>query len=267
MSYQTAVRRRRRRGRVVSLNDPDVLVRRARGRARVLTHSTPNYRPDMSGPTRYLSGDDGLGFSLRPPSWARKAFRTVKRNITLKRALVAGAVVGAAFIPGVGPAALAAARAAGGFAARGIAAAGRGIFSAGGAIERGVVGLFKRKPKYGPFPQPSDQPSDQGQGTPGTPSGGGAPSGGGGGGGGAPSGGGTAPDQGSSAPYGGGGAPAGTYGPQPPPDGGGDGGDDGSAPLPEETATTDETATAPAQAGALPVLLGLGALALLARRR
>jgi len=51
--------------------------------------------------------DPRLGFSLKPPKWLRKAATKVKKQVTLKRALIAGAIVGAGFIPGVAPALLA----------------------------------------------------------------------------------------------------------------------------------------------------------------
>jgi hypothetical protein len=261
VSPYVAVRRPARGRRPARAAGVKFKINRQQRRART---ASANYALPMAGQHYLSGGDDGLGFSLKPPKWVRKAATTIKKNVTLKRALIGGAIVGAAFIPGVGPAALAAARAVGGAAVRGISAVGRGIVGAGGAIEHGVVGLFKKKaPKYGPFPDQPDQPD---QGTPTTPSGN-TPSTPSGGGGGTPSGGGgtygPSPDQGGGSSYGGGG---GTYGPspdQPSPD---DGSDSEPVPMPDATATTDDTTTPPQAAGALPILLGIGTLALLAKR-
>lgn len=101
-------------------------------------------RMNLEGFTRTLAGcDDALGFSLKPPKFIRKAATAIKKNVTLKRALVGGAIIGAAFIPGVAPAAMAVARGAGSGAAR----AGRGLLS-----------LFRGKPKpFGPQETPEDQ--------------------------------------------------------------------------------------------------------------
>ena len=55
----------------------------------------------------YLSNEPpGLGFSLKPPKKIRKAFTAVKKAVTLKRVLTAGAIVGGAIV--AGPAAAAA---------------------------------------------------------------------------------------------------------------------------------------------------------------
>lgn len=73
-------------------------------------------------------GMDGLGFSLKPPKFVRKAFTAVKKQITLKRALEAGAIVGGAMV--LGPAALAVAKGAGGLIRAGavkLVSAGRGL--------------------------------------------------------------------------------------------------------------------------------------------
>lgn len=47
--------------------------------------------------------DGGLGFSLKPSKKIRKAFKKIKKAVTLKRVLVGGAIVGSMFIPGVAP--------------------------------------------------------------------------------------------------------------------------------------------------------------------
>jgi hypothetical protein len=172
----------------------------------------PHYGPDMN------MVPSGLGFSLKPPKFIRKAASAIKRNVTLKRALVAGAVVGAAFIPGVAPAALAIAKG----AVRAVVGAGKGLVNAVGAAERSAVNLFKPKPcaenvigydanGYAIFdgscgnqssPAPTGQPSgggggSTGDGTPPAPGATGYPSGGGGGG--SPAGG-DGSDTGASAP-------------------------------------------------------------------
>jgi len=226
--------------------------------------ASANYALPMSG-EHYLSGGEGLGFSLKPPKFVRKAAksvghavgvaaRAVKKNVTLKRALIAGAIVGTAFIPGVGPAAMAAAR---GAAKYGAKAFHNILGRPAVAIAHGVEGLFKRKPGETPGTPPIAEPS----GTYGPP----APTadqGGGGGGGGTY---GPSPDQGGEPSGGGGsygGGGGGGYSPAPEPDAGAE-----PAPMPEATAATDdEAATAPpATAGALPILLGLGTIALLAK--
>jgi len=135
MSYQLGAASRPRFSRVrnrpgTRLVRPPVTRHKGRMRRSIgETVSRPvNYGPGLSGLTRYLAGDEdsGLGFSLKPSKRLRKIGRTIKRNVTLKRALIGGAIVGAAFIPGVGPAALAAAKAAGRGAGRLLRATGRG---------------------------------------------------------------------------------------------------------------------------------------------
>lgn len=84
-----------------------------------------------------------LGFSLKPGRRLRKLASAVKRNVTLKRALIGGAIVGAAFIPGVAPAAMSVVRGAGGVVRGTARLVGRGAGS--------VVGLFRKSPS-----EPSD---------------------------------------------------------------------------------------------------------------
>ena len=50
-------------------------------------------RPDLDAST-------GLGFSLKPPKFVRKAATAVKRAVTLKRVLIGGAVVAGALVAG-----------------------------------------------------------------------------------------------------------------------------------------------------------------------
>jgi hypothetical protein len=218
---------------------------------------------NLRGFTHTLAGcDDALGFSLKPPKFIRKAATAIKKNVTLKRALVGGAIVGAAFIPGVAPAALAIAKGAGRGAAR---------------AARGIASLFKPKvapgstPPTGPQETPEDQKArqdaldaqaradaaaiiaaykaTQGGGAPpdnstpnySPPAAG--PSAGGSSGGGSSGGGGSAPGPG----------PA-------------------DAPLPDDTETDASMVKPNGEAGfspasALPILLGIGALVLLNRPR
>jgi hypothetical protein len=86
-------------------------------------------------------GNDGLGFSLKPPKAIRKAATAVKKAVTLKRVLTAGAIVGGAIV--AGPAALAIGKAVGGAAIRGVGAAGR-------FVGHEAAGLFHVKPKGTP---------------------------------------------------------------------------------------------------------------------
>lgn len=218
--------------------------------------------PGLSGGTRYLGDldDTGLGkFSLKrmftPPKSVRKIAKVIKKNVTLKRALIGGAIVGAAFIPGVGPAALAAAKAAGRVGFKALRGTGKFIGHEISAAEQGIVGLFKRKPQdSGPGGDTGSDTGDSGN-VPGAPSppastGGGSPSGGAYG----P----PAPD----ASSGGGGG----FGP-----GAGDdsGGDFSTAPLPDDsteltaTAQPEDGAGAPSNASAVPIVIGVATLALL----
>ncbi|HLB37469.1 MAG TPA: hypothetical protein VJL31_12935 [Gemmatimonadales bacterium] len=97
----------------------------------------------------------GLGFSLKPPKWLRKA----QPGKILKKAAIPLAVIGGALlIPGVGGALVGAATAAGRAAAgagrligRGAVGAGRGIFGAGKGVIRTVPKLIQA-PSSAPRP-------------------------------------------------------------------------------------------------------------------
>lgn len=81
----------------------------------------------------------GLGFSLKPPKKLRKAFKAVKKAVTIKNVLKVGAVVGAAaLIPGALP--MLAKGAVGGakLLARGARGVGRGAVGAERLVARGV---------------------------------------------------------------------------------------------------------------------------------
>ena len=78
--------------------------------------------------------DEGtLGFSLKPPKAVRKAFKAVKKAVTLKRVLTAGAIVaGAALIPGALP-----------LLAKGAVGAGKLALGTGRLAAKGVVGAAR----------------------------------------------------------------------------------------------------------------------------
>jgi hypothetical protein len=124
--------------------------------------------------------DDQLGFSLKPPKWLRKASVAIRKNVTLKRTLEAGAVVGAAFFA---PAAV-------GLLARGVVAGGKFLAPAATSLfrrlERGAAGGAPNVPVDTGVPgatAPTGVPIDQApSGGAGVPYGGGAPTDGGGGG-------------------------------------------------------------------------------------
>lgn len=80
-----------------------------------------------------------LDFSLKPPKWARKAATAVKRAVTLKHVLEAGAIVGGAIL--LGPAIGVAARAAAPVLARGATALARGGLAVGRGIVKGGTAL------------------------------------------------------------------------------------------------------------------------------
>jgi hypothetical protein len=63
---------------------------------------------------------------LKPGRRLRKLGKVIKRNVTLKRALIGGAIIGAAFIPGAAPAAMRLARGAGSVVRGGARLLGRG---------------------------------------------------------------------------------------------------------------------------------------------
>jgi hypothetical protein len=208
--------------------------------------------PPMLFATNYgrgLSGsDDGLGFSLRPPKFVRKAARAVKRNITLKRVLIGGAIVGAAFIPGVAPAAMSLARGAGKYGVRAIKGTGR-------LVGKGARGIFGRKRKD--VNKPGDDPTDTDSMD--RPSG--APPG--------------AADR-SPGPFG---PPPGDYSPAAPGASSAGGGGGGGGPVPsgaEPPDATEASATMTQPNGpggfsaaslAVPAMIGLGAIALLSMNR
>ncbi len=84
-------------------------------------------------PVQLAPGLSGLGFSLKPPKKIRKAFKAVKKAVTLKRVLTAGAIVaGAALVPGALP-----------LLAKGAVGAGKLAVGAGRLATRGVVGAAK----------------------------------------------------------------------------------------------------------------------------
>lgn len=122
--------------------------------ARRIKHGTRYKRPRRTASANYQRAD-GLGFSLKPPKFVRKAAKAIKKNVTLKRALIAGAVVGAAFIPGVAPAAARLLTAGGKVVTGAGRLVGRGVKSAGG----GVIGLFKRRPGTAGGSTPGINPS------------------------------------------------------------------------------------------------------------
>ena len=74
---------------------------------------------------------DGLGFSLKPPKWIRKAASAVKSAITIKNvAKVAAVAVGVALIPGALP-----------LLAKGAVGASKLVVGGGRLIGKGVVGI------------------------------------------------------------------------------------------------------------------------------
>ena len=101
---------------------------------------------------------DGMGFSLKPPKWARKAGSAVfhsiavnakqlKKDTTLKNVLKAGAVVGGVLLAPVVLPALAAGAATVGGAALSAAEAGagliaKGVVGAGKLVGKGAAGIF-----------------------------------------------------------------------------------------------------------------------------
>lgn len=113
--------------------------RMARGRMQVVQRR--HYaivRPMPVVPSNYVIGDcSELGFSLKPPRWARKL--TIKKVI--KPLAIAAAVGASLFIPGVAPAALA--------IGKGALSAGKfvgtGILRGGRAVGKGVMNLLPHK--------------------------------------------------------------------------------------------------------------------------
>ena len=91
--------------------------------------------------------DDGLGFSLKPPKFIRKAATAIKKNVTLKRALVGGAIVGAALVPGLLPAAAK-------FAVGAAKAVQKGVSKVGGMLSRPAAPVGTTPPIVDPNPAP-----------------------------------------------------------------------------------------------------------------
>lgn len=92
-----------------------------------------------------------LGFSLRPPKKVRKAFTAVKKAVTIKNVLKAGAVVGAVLAaPVVLPALASGAAAAGGAIVHGVASGAgllaRGVGAGARILGGSAAGLVRRKP-------------------------------------------------------------------------------------------------------------------------
>jgi hypothetical protein len=118
-----------------------------------------NYSGELSN-YELRSLDGGLGFSLKPPKWARK----MQPGKILKKIAIPLAVVGGALlIPGGG--ALLAKGLVGGakLAVGGARLAGKGIFGAGKLLRKGAIGLFKSpvpKDFIGP-PAPSGTPGSE----------------------------------------------------------------------------------------------------------
>lgn len=110
------------------------VARFARGRRAIPRVATPPMMPlALEAP--------GLGFSLKPPKALRKAAKAVKRAVTIKNVLKAGAVVGAAaLIPGALPAVAKGAIGAGKLIARGARGVGRGAVGAERLVVRGARG-------------------------------------------------------------------------------------------------------------------------------
>lgn len=92
-----------------------------------------------------------LGFSLKPPKFVRKAATAVKRAVTIKNVLKAGAVVGAVLAaPVVLPALASGAAAAGGAIVHGVASGAgllaRGVGAGARILGGSAAGLVRRKP-------------------------------------------------------------------------------------------------------------------------
>ena len=102
----------------------------------------PNLSPILDQFVLHGLEYDQLGFSLKPPKWLRKA----QPGKILKKIAVPAALVGAMFIPGVAPAALAVLKGAGGLALKG-----GGLLLKGGKVAVGgatkVLGFGKSSPK------------------------------------------------------------------------------------------------------------------------
>lgn len=146
---------------------PGVEIWRSRGAAMPANYSA-------------LSGyDDGLGFSLKPPKRLRRALHAIKRAVTLKHVLEAGAIAATAFI--AAPALLAVGRVALPMLARGavggarflgheVATGARFLGREGSALEKAIANRISGKGAassggaggdYGPFQDPGMSPANQ----------------------------------------------------------------------------------------------------------
>lgn len=100
-------------------------------------NTTPAIMPAHGGGAyQPMHDDQGLGFSLKPPKWIRKA----KPGKILAKIAVPAAVIGASFlIPGVGGALVKGITSAGGMLFRGATAAGKAVVGAGGAVAKAAA--------------------------------------------------------------------------------------------------------------------------------
>ncbi|HYM67750.1 MAG TPA: hypothetical protein VEW68_10695, partial [Patescibacteria group bacterium] len=84
---------------------------------------------------------DGLGFSLKPPKWLKKAATAVKKAVTIKNVAKVAAITAGAII--AAPVLLPAAAAVAHVAAGGVGLLARGVGTGVGLLERGAVGVGK----------------------------------------------------------------------------------------------------------------------------